>query len=323
MKKYAIGFDIGGTKCAVVYGSYDENIEIIDKIKFATADISSPIEIVNTLCDKTVELLAAHGKTVSDIEGIGISCGSPLDPVKGIVQSPPNLPGWDNIEIVKIVKERIGVNAKLQNDANACALAEWKYGAGRGSDNMIFLTFGTGFGAGLILDGRLYNGVNCMAGEIGHVRLSEYGPVGYGKAGSSEGYCSGGGIASLARTRILEELQKGHKVSFCPDIESVSRLTAKIVGDAAEAGDELAKAIYAESGKYLGRALSVLVDLLNPDKIVIGSIYARSTDLLRTHMLEEMKKECLPVNFNSVEVVPAELGESIGDIASLAIALVG
>lgn len=323
MKKYAIGFDIGGTKCAVVYGSYDENIEIIDKIKFATADISSPIEIVNTLCDKTVELLAAHGKTVSDIEGIGISCGSPLDPVKGIVQSPPNLPGWDNIEIVKIVKERIGVNAKLQNDANACALAEWKYGAGRGSDNMIFLTFGTGFGAGLILDGRLYNGVNCMAGEIGHVRLSEYGPVGYGKAGSSEGYCSGGGIASLARTRVLEELQKGHKVSFCPDIESVSHLTAKIVGDAAEAGDELAKAIYAESGKYLGRALSVLVDLLNPDKIVIGSIYARSTDLLRTHMLEEMKKECLPVNFNSVEVVPAELGESIGDIASLAIALVG
>ena len=323
MKKYAIGFDIGGTKCAVVYGSYDENIEIIDKIKFATADISSPIEIVNTLCDKTVELLAAHGKTVSDIEGIGISCGSPLDPVKGIVQSPPNLPGWDNIEIVKIVKERIGVNAKLQNDANACALAEWKYGAGRGSDNMIFLTFGTGFGAGLILDGRLYNGVNCMAGEIGHVRLSEYGPVGYGKAGSSEGYCSGGGIASLARTRVLEELQKGHKVSFCPDIESVSHLTAKIVGDAAEAGDELAKAIYAESGKYLGRALSVLVDLLNPDKIVIGSIYARSTDLLRTHMLEEMQKECLPVNFNSVEVVPAELGESIGDIASLAIALVG
>ena len=323
MKKYAIGFDIGGTKCAVVYGSYDENIEIIDKIKFATADISSPIEIVNTLCDKTVELLAAHGKTVADIEGIGISCGSPLDPVKGIVQSPPNLPGWDNIEIVKIVKERIGVNAKLQNDANACALAEWKYGAGRGSDNMIFLTFGTGFGAGLILDGRLYNGVNCMAGAIGHVRLSEDGPVGYGKAGSSAGYCSGGGIASLARTRVLEELQKGHKVSFCPDIESVSHLTAKIVGDAAEAGDELAKAIYAESGKYLGRALSVLVDLLNPDKIVIGSIYARSTDLLRTHMLEEMKKECLPVNFNSVEVVPAELGESIGDIASLAIALVG
>ena len=323
MKKYAIGFDIGGTKCAVVYGSYDENIEIIDKIKFATADISSPIEIVNTLCDKTVELLAAHGKTVADIEGIGISCGSPLDPVKGIVQSPPNLPGWDNIEIVKIVKERIGVNAKLQNDANACALADWKYGAGRGSDNMIFLTFGTGFGAGLILDGRLYNGVNCMAGEIGHVRLSEYGPVGYGKAGSSEGYCSGGGIASLARTRVLEELQKGKKVSFCPDIESVSHLTAKIVGDAAEAGDELDKAIYAESGKYLGRALSVLVDLLNPDKIVIGSIYARSTDLLRTHMLEEMKKECLPVNFNSVEVVPAELGESIGDIASLAIALVG
>ena len=323
MKKYAIGFDIGGTKCAVVYGSYDEQIEIIDKIKFATSSISSPLEIVYTLCDKTIELLKKHGKTTADIEGIGISCGSPLDPVKGIIQSPPNLPGWDNIEIVDIVNDRLGVKAKLQNDANACALAEWKYGAGRGSNNMIFLTFGTGFGAGLILDGRLYNGVNCMAGEIGHVRLSEYGPVGYGKAGSCEGYCSGGGIVSLAQTRVLEELQKGKKVSFCPDVDSVAHLTAKIVGDAAEDGDELAKAIYAESGKYLGRAVSVLVDLLNPDKVVIGSFYARSTELLRSHMLAEMEKECLPVNFNSVEVVPAELGDSIGDIASLAIALVG
>ena len=322
MKKYAIGFDIGGTKCAVVYGSYENDIEIIDKIKFATSSISSPLEIVNTLCDKTLEILKKHGKTTADIEGIGISCGSPLDPDKGIIQSPPNLPGWDNIEIVDIINERIGVKAKIQNDANACALAEWKYGAGKGSNNMIFLTFGTGLGAGLILDGRLYNGVNCMAGEIGHVRLTEYGPVGYGKAGSCEGYCSGGGIASLAQTRVLEVLQRGEKVSFCPDVDSVAHLTAKIVGDAAENGDELAKAIYAESGKYLGRTLSILVDLLNPEKIVIGSIYARSTELLRSHMLAEMEKQCVPINFKSVEVVPAALGEKIGDIAALAIALV-
>ena len=133
--------------------------------------------------------------TLGDISAIGISCGGPLNSKKGVILSPPNLPGWDNIEIVNIIKDRLDVPAKLQNDANACALAEWKYGAGRGSNNMIFLTFGTGFGAGLILDGRLYNGVNCMSGEIGHVRLTEYGPVGYGKAGSCEGYCSGGGIA--------------------------------------------------------------------------------------------------------------------------------
>lgn len=318
--KYAIGFDIGGTKCAVVYGGYDTGIEIIDKVKFSTPHVPYA-KVIDMLCEKTTELLSAHGKTVADIEGIGISCGSPLDPVKGIIQSPPNLPGWDSVEIVKTVSSRLGTKVRLQNDANACALAEWKYGAGRGCDNVIFITFGTGFGAGLILGGRLYNGVNCMAGEIGHIRLTEYGPIGYGKAGSCEGYCSGGGIASLAQTRVLEELQKGNKVSFCPDIESVQSLTAKLVGDAAEAGDSLAKAIYAESGKYLGRALSVLVDLLNPDRIVIGSIYTRSTELLRPSMLAEMKKECLPVNFGSCEVVPSGLGDSIGDIASLAIAL--
>lgn len=319
MIRYAVGFDIGGTKCAVVYGTYENEVKVVDKIKFETPH-TSPEGVVNKLCDTAAELLSRHGKTVSDIECIGISCGSPLDPVKGIIQSPPNLPGWDNVEIVKIVKERLGVSAKLQNDANACALAEWKYGAGRGSNNMIFLTFGTGFGAGLILDGKLYNGVNCMAGEIGHVRLTEYGPVGYGKAGSCEGYCSGGGIASLARTRVSEAFQRGGKVSFCKDIDSVYELTAKTVGDAAEAGDELARSIYAESGRYLGRAVSILTDLLNPERIVIGSIYERSTDLLEKYMLEEMKRECLAFNFNSVKVVPAQLGNVIGDIASLAVA---
>ena len=111
--------------------------------------------------------------------------------------SPPNLPGWDNIDIVKQIKTHFGVPVHLQNDANACALAEWKFGAGRGTKNMVFLTFGTGLGAGLILDGKLYSGTNDNAAELGHIRLDRFGPVGFGKTGSFEGFCSGGGIAQL------------------------------------------------------------------------------------------------------------------------------
>ena len=111
---------------------------------------------------------------------------------------PPSLPLWNNIEVVKYFEERFKIKTYLQNDANACAVAEWKHGAGMGSQNMIFLTFGTGFGAGLILDGKLYSGTNDNAGEIGHVRLTQNGPLGYNKRGSCEGYCSGSGIKRLS-----------------------------------------------------------------------------------------------------------------------------
>lgn len=191
------GIDIGGTKCAVIVG--DEN-GIADKIKFETTTVDETIKNIIS----AVEKLGAN-------DAIGISCGGPLDSKRGVIMSPPNLPGWDNIEIVKMLEERFKMPVSIQNDANACALAEWKYGAGRGTENMIFLTFGTGLGAGLILDGRLYAGTNDMAGEVGHIRISDYGPVGYGKAGSFEGFCSGGGIAEIGedgRTRKVAVRRK-------------------------------------------------------------------------------------------------------------------
>ena len=165
-----IGIDIGGTKCAVVLGD-DTHIE--KKIKIAT-----------TTCEETVENIV---KAVSEIgcgDAIGISCGGPLDFEKGIIMSPPNLVGWNDVHITEMMTDRFCVPAYLCNDANAGALAEWKYGAGKGTKNMIFLTFGTGFGAGIIFDGRLYKGTSGMAGEIVHIRLCDYGPVGYGKQGS-------------------------------------------------------------------------------------------------------------------------------------------
>ena len=211
-----IGIDIGGTKCSVILGRVDNNKGIvkIDKRTYPTADHPSPDQMIEQFAKGIEELIAGNNRTIKDISSIGISCGGPLDSKRGIILSPPNLPGWDDVHIVEILEKKYNIPVAIQNDANACALAEWKFGAGRGTMNMVFLTFGTGMGAGLILDGKLFSGTNDNAGEVGHIRLDRMGPVGYGKSGSFEGFCSGGGIAQLARTMTLEKLQMGEKVSF-------------------------------------------------------------------------------------------------------------
>ena len=296
MEKY-IGIDVGGTKCAVIVGEYENgSFKIVSRKAFATDTNEDPLQVI----ERFSEIISEE----KDFKAIGISCGGPLDSKSGVVLCPPNLPKWINVPVVEILSKRFNVPVFLQNDANACALAEWKLGAGKGAENMVFLTFGTGFGAGLILDGRLYVGTSDMAGEVGHVRLTEDGPEGYGKNGSAEGYCSGGGIRNLAKLCGIDK-------------------TAKELAEAAKNGEEKAKEIYATSGKYLGRMLSVLMDILNPECIVIGSIFARSEELLRPSMEEEIKKEALSYTADCCRIKPALLGDEIGDYAALITAVYG
>ena len=319
MKKF-IGIDIGGTKCAATLGeSEGENIKIAAKERFETP-ARNPQETIKKLFEATDAILKEKNLSAADIAAFGISCGGPLDSKRGIIQNPPNLPAWDNIKICDAFSERYGVPCGLQNDANACALAEWKFGAGRGFDDIAFLTFGTGLGAGLILDGRLYCGANDNAGEIGHIRLGIFGPVGYGKRGSFEGFCSGAGIAKIAKDKVLEQLQMGRRPTICPDADKLDSLNAKIVADAADAGDKLALEIYAESGRMLGLGLSVIIDILNPQRIIIGGIFTRSRNLLWQHAVEVLEREALPSAISACEIVPAELGEFIGDYAALSVA---
>jgi len=251
---------------------------------------------------------------------IGISCGGPLDSRAGVVLSPPNLPGWDRVDVVTSLRARYHVPVALQNDANAGALAEWLWGAGRGCTSIIFLTFGTGMGAGLILNGQLYEGATGLAGEVGHVRLETDGPVGHGKAGSFEGWCSGGGIALLGRSMAHEWLDAGRPVLFCPTQEDLASVTAQKVGEAAQCGDPLARAVFGLVGRYLGQGLAMLVDILNPERIIIGSIYGRQRALLEAAALEVVRREALPGALDACRIVPAGLGERVGDVASLSIA---
>ncbi|MBY0145941.1 ROK family protein [Neobacillus niacini] len=317
MKPVLAGLDIGGTKCAVVVGTEDlHGIQILAKQSFPTPD--TPEKALSEMMDALEKMLFEQKEYV--LTAIGISCGGPLDSKKGLILSPPNLPNWDKIDVLTPLRNRFQVPVSVQNDANACGLAEWKWGAGKGTQNMVFLTFGTGMGAGFILDGRLYTGTNDMAGEVGHVRLEQDGPIGYGKAGSFEGYCSGGGIARLAQMMVKEWFNQGMSTAICSSMEEIAEITAKSVADAANAGDELANQVYQLVGKKLGRGLALLIDMLNPEKIIIGSIYLRQEALLKPIVMEELRKEALPFSLEVCEVVPSGLKESVGDLASLSVA---
>ncbi|CAM4301145.1 glucokinase [Paenibacillus endophyticus] len=311
------GLDIGGTKIAVTIGKLNgAGVELLGKRMFPTP--STPEESMERMMEELEQLInEGEGEPLA---AVGISCGGPLNSRTGVVMSPPNLPGWDKFDCVTPIKERFQVPVCLQNDANACALAEWMWGAGKGCSNMIFLTFGTGMGAGLILDGRLYSGTNDMAGEVGHVRLADQGPIGYGKAGSFEGFCSGGGIAKLARLRAEHEIRKGNKVVYCATLEDLTSITTQKVGDAAQMGDPLALEIFTIVGQRLGQGLAMLIDILNPERIVIGSIYARQHAILGPIVTKFLEDEAIPYSLNVCEILPAGLGESVGDYASLSVA---
>lgn len=316
-KTYYLGLDIGGTKCSVIAAT--GQLEFLDRIQFPTETNKGSDHILDNLLKNAAAIVDKCSEYT--LLSIGISCGGPLDSRRGLILSPPNLPGWDNVPIVRLFTERFSVPVFLQNDANACALAEWKFGAGIGTENMIFLTFGTGLGAGLILNSRLYTGTNDLAGEVGHIRMADSGPTGYGKSGSLEGFCSGSGIAQLARGIISQKMENGEKISFLENERQVQTITTKDLAEAANRGDKTALEIFEISGRYLGAGLSILIDILNPQRIVIGSVYARNPDLFHATCLEVIEKEALRRAVDVCEIVPAALGDQVGDYASLSVAM--
>ena len=315
-----IGIDVGGTKCGISLAEYNQgNISFLGKTRFNTS--ANPDEVIHKLLKDISGLLEKNKLSLDNISAAGINCGGPLDAEKGVILCPPNLPGWINVPVVQKFEEALGIPVCLQNDANAGAVAEHLFGAGRGFEHFIFLTHGTGMGAGLILNGKLYSGASSMAGEVGHMRLERFGPVGYGKAGSFEGFCSGGGIAKLGQLMALEHLQKGESVSFCENINNLEDITAKTISEAAQNGDKLAREIFAVSGRYLGRAVAILIDILNPQRILLGSVYGHCKDLLQTTMLEEIEKEAISFSRLACEIKESGLGDAINDYEAVSVAI--
>ena len=311
-----IGIDIGGTKTAVVSGLKEG--PPLSRRAFTSIDSEGPRRPESMIADILAAILDLVEEPVArdrNLAAIGISCGGPLDETKGLVLSPPNLPLWKNVPIVSIISEATGVPAFLENDANACAVAEWREGAGLGFDSMVFLTFGTGLGAGIIIEGRLWRGANGMAGELGHWRLSDEGPVGYGKEGSFEGWCSGGGMAQRIATRrtvIAQEGNGGRRGSDLVGIDDIGAL-ARL----AREGDAEALGIFETTGRMLGRGMALVIDFLNPKAIIIGSIYFRTRDLLWPAAEKALRGEALGRSLEACSILAAGLGEEIGDRAAL------
>lgn len=317
--KIIVGIDIGGTKCAVTFAApQGDRFDFLDKVKEHTIT-DSPRQAIARFITLIRERLEKNPSWV--LAAIGISCGGPLDAGRGLILAPPNLPLWDNVDIYTPLKQAFGVPVAMENDANACALAEWVYGAGKGTRNMVFLTFGTGMGAGLILGGKLYAGTNDMAGEVGHIRMAQDGPEGYGKRGSFEGFCSGGGIAKQGRVAAEQALARGETVGFCTGADELDGITAEKIAIARAKGDLCAVQIFDNVASKLGMGLSILIDILNPQVIVIGSIFARQEQALRGRMEQIIAQEALKRNAEICRICPPALGEKIGDYAAMTVGL--
>ncbi len=301
MQDIVVGLDMGGSKFAVVEGTLDG--EILSRSQH-------PTEASRGFADTFARLLAALEATIRRVQESGrqaaalsVSIGGPLDVERGIIYSPPNLPGWDAVPLKDLLSERFDLPVYIEHDGNAGALAEWRFGAGVGARHLVFLTMGTGLGAGLILNGRLYRGASDMAGEVGHMRIAPDGPMAYGKRGSWEGYCAGPAFASLAQQQYPARWGSGIST---PEIVQY-----------ALAGDADALAVVERVAYQLGRGLAILADVLNPEIIIIGSMAVRLGDVLLTPARRAMAEEALRGAYAACRVVPAALGERIGDIAAL------
>jgi glucokinase len=306
---YIVGVDIGGTKVACVLADVEGNI-LARQWQPTRAGEGWQV-VVQQLFEMTERVL--EGVSYRQVRGIGISCGGPLDSQRGVVYSPPNLPGWDAVPIKQVFEDRFGLPARLENDANATALAEHRFGAGRGTRNMVFMTWGTGVGGGLVLDGRLYRGTNDLAGEIGHTTVLLDGPLcGCGKRGCLEALVSGPSIARRAR-----ELAGESPESLIWQRTSPNEATAQHVVEAAHAGDTFARFVLAEAGTYMGIGIANVAQILNPERVVLGTIAVKAGDLVLKPLRQALQVHAWSRVREVLQVVPAELGDRAQDLAAV------
>ena len=317
MKSHVVGIDIGGTKLAAVVADKDGNI--LQKVRKPTESEKGPQHAVQLLLGMVDEVLGLGELNRKDISGIGVSCGGPLDTKTGIIYSPPNLPGWDALPLKDMIESEFHIPTVIENDANASALAEARFGGGRGYDYVLYMTMSTGIGGGIVANGKIYHGANDSAGEVGHQILLPDGPLcGCGQYGCLEALCSGPSIARRAQeaigdqphTRILA-LVEGH----------LNHVRSEHVLQAAREGDALAMALVEETAYYMGWGIANLVNILNPQIVLLGTIAVAAGDLLLDPIRRTVTEMAMQRPLEAVKIMPAELGDSIGDLAAISLVI--
>ncbi len=294
-----LGLDIGGTKIGMCAAAADGAIQAADRID--TDRDASPDDLLTEALHRLTQLSAqADGDAVA----LGVACPGPLSYSEGRLLAVPNMPNWQFFELMAFLRGHCAVPAAMMNDANASVLAEAYWGAARGADTAVFLTMSTGMGAGLLLNGRVFEGPLALAGEIGHIRLHADGPVGFGKRGSVEGYLSGPGMVQVAEAERLRCAQTGGETAL-----ATAPITPQRLCEAAMAGDPAAVRAIDRIGAELGRLCAILVDLLNPTVIVLGTIGTAYPDLFIPRAEAVIAAEALPEAAGHVSVVPSGLSD--------------
>ncbi len=310
MAKERIGIDVGGTNVKIAL--VDNKGKIIYSNSIPTRAEMGYEYTINNMKEAITELIKETKSDPKNIESIGFGFPGQIDYQKGIVRLAPNIPGWVDVPIAEIMEKEFGIPTRVDNDVRCAALGELNYGAGQGCDNLICITVGTGIGSGLVINGKLVRGASNAAGEIGHIKLDmNGGPLcGCGDRGCLEAFASGPSIVALA-----EEYIKGGKSTKYRELANPD-ITPYIVSEAAKQGDPVAKRIFTIVGEYIGIGLASVVNLLNPEKIIIGGGVAAAGDLLLTPIKESLVKRAMPIAGSAVEIVPAQLGNSAGVIGA-------
>ena len=312
-----IGIDLGGTKISTALARDSGEIVAYDYRETRASEGQEPV--IERMFDAARQVMVQGGATPAQVAAVGIGAPGPLDIEAGVVVAPPNLPGWDHVPLKQLIEDGLGITTFLENDANAAALGEHRFGAGRGTRHMIYVTASTGIGGGLILNGKLYHGADGMAGEIGHTTTMPYGPhCNCGNRGCLEALASGTAIAREARERVARGVPTLIADLAGGDLE---RITAKVVAQAAGQGDMEAQLILTKAMDYLGIGMASLVNLFNPELIVIGGGLTNIGEGLFGPVRRAIVRHAFRTPAETVRVVRAELGDKVGVLGAVATAL--
>jgi glucokinase len=313
-QKPVLAVDLGGTK--IIAAVVLPNGKIISRNYCLTMADKGPRAVSDRIMSAVNRAIAQAELKTSELIGMGIAAAGILDTNRGIVTTSPNLPNWHNVPLLDILADKSGVVTYIINDANAAALGEHRFGAGVGFDNIIYLTVSTGIGGGIIIDGELYSGTNGCAGEVGHMTIEADGPQCHcGNYGCLEALASGWAVAKAAITRI----NNGEKSSIIELVDGMlENITAETVAVAARRDDRLAADIVSEAARYLGIGLANLVNIFNPELIVIGGGLSRMGDLLLKPARELLKERAFQLPADTVRVVRSRLGSNAGIIGAAA-----
>lgn len=311
MAKNRIGIDVGGTNVKIALVDSDGKIGYSNTIP-TRAEMGYEYTI-NNMKQAIRDLLVETKLSAKDIEGIGFGLPGQVDFKSGIVRLITNIPGWVEIPLAKMIEDEFHIPTRIDNDVRCAALGELNFGAGKGCENLICITVGTGIGSGLIINGKLVRGASNAAGEIGHIKLQMHdGPIcGCGDTGCLEAFASGPSIVAMAEEYIM-----GGKSTKYREMANGNDITPFIVAEAAKAGDPVARRIFTKMGEYIGIGMASVVNLLNPERIIVGGGVADAGDILMTPLKETLKKRAMKIAGETVEVVPAQLGNTAGVIGA-------